>query len=124
MTRDSVAAEVEDGVILLRPKRLIRKGQEWFWTDAWQAAEREADADLRAGRVHRFKSADEAIAYLHQRVEGLKCVCSAKQTRGAPHPARFSSVYPFRRRQSADHAAFFNRTSSFKNTRFPFSTST
>lgn len=63
---DYIAAEVEGETIILRPKRLIRKGQEWFWSDAWQAAEREADADLRAGRVHKFKSADEAIAFLHQ----------------------------------------------------------
>ncbi|CAG0953107.1 hypothetical protein ANRL3_00371 [Anaerolineae bacterium] len=63
---DFVSAEVEGKAIILRPKRLTRKGQEWFWSDAWQSAEREAEEDLRTGRVHKFKSADEAIAFLHQ----------------------------------------------------------
>lgn len=38
--------------------------QAWFWTPEWQAKEREADADLAAGRVKTFKSAAEAIAWL------------------------------------------------------------
>ena len=63
---DYISAEIEGETIVLRPKRLIRKGQEWFWSDAWQAAEREADEDLLAGRVSKFKSADEAIAFLRQ----------------------------------------------------------
>jgi AbrB family looped-hinge helix DNA binding protein len=63
---DFVAAEIEGETIVLRPKRLIRKGQEWFWGDAWQSAERDVDNDLRSGRVHKFKSADDAIAFLHQ----------------------------------------------------------
>ncbi len=63
---DYVTAEVEGEKIVLRPRRLIRKGQEWFWTDTWQAAERAADEDLQRGRVHKFKSVDEAVAFLHQ----------------------------------------------------------
>jgi hypothetical protein len=38
--------------------------QEWFWSEQWQAAEREVDADLEAGPVHSFRSADEAIRFL------------------------------------------------------------
>lgn len=64
---DFVTAELEGDKIVLRPKRLKRKGQEWFWTEAWQAAEREAEADLQAGRVHKFKTVEEAIAFLHER---------------------------------------------------------
>ena len=40
--------------------------QEWFWSEAWQAAEREVDADLEAGRVYAFHSADEAIRFLRR----------------------------------------------------------
>ncbi|MCJ7619369.1 MAG: hypothetical protein MUP64_04020 [Anaerolineae bacterium] len=40
--------------------------QEWFWSEEWQAAEREVDADLEAGRVHTFQSADEAIRFLRR----------------------------------------------------------
>jgi hypothetical protein len=32
----------------------IRPGQECFWTDEWQAAEREAEEELDAGRAETF----------------------------------------------------------------------
>jgi hypothetical protein len=38
--------------------------QAYFWTSEWQEGEREADEDIRAGRVKRFSTAEEAIAYL------------------------------------------------------------
>lgn len=33
-----------------RPKH-IRPDQAWFWTERWQEMEREADADIEAGRT-------------------------------------------------------------------------
>ena len=44
--------------------------QAYFWTPAWQRGEREADADIVAGRTRRFATAHEAIAWLHQRRRG------------------------------------------------------
>lgn len=38
--------------------------QAYFWTDAWQAGEREADADIAAGRVKTFDTMDDLIADL------------------------------------------------------------
>jgi hypothetical protein len=38
--------------------------QAWFWSPEWQAAEREAEADLAAGRVERFDSAEAFLASL------------------------------------------------------------
>ena len=38
--------------------------QAYFWTDEWQAAEREADADIAAGRVETFDTMDEFLADL------------------------------------------------------------
>jgi hypothetical protein len=38
--------------------------QAWFWSPQWQAAEREAEADLAAGRVERFDSAEALLASL------------------------------------------------------------
>ena len=48
---DYLEAEVKDGVITLIPKELIDKDQAWFWTKEWQEGEREADEDIKAGRV-------------------------------------------------------------------------
>lgn len=53
----SVDVEVlADGVVLLRGRD---PNQTWFWTDEWQAGEREADEDLAAGRSELFDSDDE-----------------------------------------------------------------
>jgi antitoxin MazE len=67
---DYIAVEVRDDELILRPKRLIDKSQIWFWSEAWQAAEREAEADIQTGRVREFPDADEAIAYLHNPAAG------------------------------------------------------
>jgi AbrB family looped-hinge helix DNA binding protein len=61
---DLVDVTIEDGSIVLRPKRLIEASQAWFWTDAWQAGEREASADIDAGRVTRYESEDELLRSL------------------------------------------------------------
>ena len=40
--------------------------QAYFWTEEWQAGEREADEDIAAGRGRHFDSAAEAIEYLRE----------------------------------------------------------
>lgn len=45
---------------------VIPEDEVFFWTDEWQAAEREADADIAAGRVRRFSSADDLIRDLYR----------------------------------------------------------
>jgi hypothetical protein len=40
------------------------KSQAWFWTPEWQAGEREADADLAAGRFQRFEGDDAFLEHL------------------------------------------------------------
>jgi len=66
---DFLDAAVKDGEIVLRVKKLVDKEQAWFWTRRWQEGEREADEDIRAGRVHRFDNARDAVAFLHKRVK-------------------------------------------------------
>lgn len=38
--------------------------QAWFWTQEWQAKEREADDDLAAERYSEFENVDDLIADL------------------------------------------------------------
>jgi hypothetical protein len=40
----------EDG-ILIQPRKLVDPTQSWFWSKEWQEKERQADADIAAGRV-------------------------------------------------------------------------
>ncbi|MBA2633583.1 MAG: AbrB/MazE/SpoVT family DNA-binding domain-containing protein [Chloroflexi bacterium] len=61
---DYLEISVEDGAIVMRPKKLIDADQAWFWTDEWQRGEREASEDIAAGRVRRSRTATEFIKSL------------------------------------------------------------
>ena len=63
---DLLEAEVRGDEIVLKPKELIDKSQAWFWTEKWQEAEREADEDIKAGRMKTFESVEDLIRHLHQ----------------------------------------------------------
>lgn len=68
---DPVEVEMTPDGILLRPQKVIDATQAWFWTPEWQAKEREADADLAAGRSERFESDEEFLAALDARMKPL-----------------------------------------------------
>jgi AbrB family looped-hinge helix DNA binding protein len=62
---DFLTAEVkEDRTIVLRPGRLVDADEAFFYTPEWQAAEREADEDIRLGRTYRFDKVEDAIEFL------------------------------------------------------------
>ncbi|MFA5451903.1 MAG: AbrB/MazE/SpoVT family DNA-binding domain-containing protein [Dehalococcoidales bacterium] len=66
---DLLDVKVREGEIVLRVKKLVDKEQAWFWTRRWQEGEREAEEDIRTGRVHSFDNAGEAITFLHKRTK-------------------------------------------------------
>ena len=68
---DYMDVQVRNGEIVLKPKKLIDKDQAWFWTKRWQQGEKEADEDIRTGRVHCFPDSKSAIAHLHNQA-GIK----------------------------------------------------
>lgn len=39
--------------------------ESWFWTEEWQAGEREAEEDFKAGRYQEFDTIDSLITHLH-----------------------------------------------------------
>jgi antitoxin PrlF len=61
---DLLDAEITADGILLRPQKVIDAAQAWFWKTEWQAGEREADADLAAGRIETFDSDDAFVRAL------------------------------------------------------------
>jgi AbrB family looped-hinge helix DNA binding protein len=64
---DLVEIDVEDEKAVLMPKKLVDKSQAYFWTRRWQEGEREADEDIKSGRVKTFDSVDELIKDLEQK---------------------------------------------------------
>ena len=63
---DLVEIEVTGDRAVIVPKKLVDKSQAYFWTKEWQAAEREADEDIKAGRVKSFDSIEELIKDLEE----------------------------------------------------------
>jgi len=61
---DLVELRAKEDHIVLTPKKLIDKSQAYFWTKEWQEAERQAQADIEAGRIEEFASVDELFADL------------------------------------------------------------
>jgi hypothetical protein len=61
-----VGIEVVDERAVLVPKKLVDKSQAYFWTRKWQEGEREADEDIRAGRVKAFDSVEELVSDLEK----------------------------------------------------------
>ncbi len=64
---DFLTAQVRaDRTILLRPSRLRDADEAFYYTPAWQAAEREADEDLATGRYDDFETMADLIADLER----------------------------------------------------------
>lgn len=62
---DYLAMDIENGQILLKPRKLIDPSQGWHWTKAWQKKEFEADKEIEQDELSReFKKADEGIKWL------------------------------------------------------------
>jgi antitoxin MazE len=56
--------ERDDGVIELHPLVAVPADQVWFWSERWQLMEREAEADVAAGRVAVTDGPDEFLEEL------------------------------------------------------------
>lgn len=54
-----------DGSVVLRPLR--DPDQAWFWTESWQAIEREADAEIAAGSGTFYENGDAFLEALRAR---------------------------------------------------------
>jgi antitoxin MazE len=51
----------ENGQVVVERAITIPADQAWFWTERWQQLEREAQADIDAGRVRTFENVDDAL---------------------------------------------------------------
>jgi bifunctional DNA-binding transcriptional regulator/antitoxin component of YhaV-PrlF toxin-antitoxin module len=62
--------ERPDGVIELRPTLPVPVDEMWFWSPGHQAAEREAEDDLAAGRFRTFDDEESLLADLAELAAG------------------------------------------------------
>jgi antitoxin MazE len=61
---DKLEIVIEDDRIVIKPVLVIDRSQAWFWSKQWQEMEKEADKDIKQGRVHRAKNVEELIKKL------------------------------------------------------------
>jgi hypothetical protein len=57
----------KDEMVVPQPQEPADPSQAWFWTERWQQMEREADADIAAGRVRTYDNVDEFLTALEAR---------------------------------------------------------
>ncbi len=64
---DPLEVAYEEDSIILRPQIHIPRDQAYFWTRQWQVGEREAEEDIKAGRVYGpFRSAKEMKRFFNK----------------------------------------------------------
>jgi bifunctional DNA-binding transcriptional regulator/antitoxin component of YhaV-PrlF toxin-antitoxin module len=56
--------ERDDGIIELRPHTAVPAAQDWFWTERWQAMEREVDEHVSGGEVTTHETGDDFLGHL------------------------------------------------------------
>jgi antitoxin MazE len=61
---DNLDVVVDDDKIIIKPVLEIDRSQAWFWSKEWQAMEKEADEDIKHGRVQQAKNVKELIEKL------------------------------------------------------------
>jgi antitoxin MazE len=63
---DMVDISVNNDQIILKPIIMIDKAQAWFWSREWQDAEKEAQKEIKAGKVHSAENLDDLLGQLNQ----------------------------------------------------------
>ena len=62
---DYVEVEIDQGRIILKPRKLIDPTQGWYWTKEWQQMEAEVDEELEKDRLsNEFRTAEEGLKWL------------------------------------------------------------
>jgi antitoxin MazE len=61
---DNLDIAMEEDRIIIKPVLVIDRSQSWFWSKKWQELEKEADEDIKKGRVHKTKNVEELIKKL------------------------------------------------------------
>jgi len=52
--------------ITIHIKDLVDEDDSWYWSERWQQMEREADEDIKAGRIKTFENIQDLIRELKE----------------------------------------------------------
>lgn len=64
---DYVEVDVEEGNIVLKPRKLIDPSQGWYWTREWQEMEARVDEEIEKDQLSPgFKTAEQGLKWLQK----------------------------------------------------------
>ncbi|MBU4483262.1 MAG: AbrB/MazE/SpoVT family DNA-binding domain-containing protein [Actinomycetia bacterium] len=63
---DNLEITLEDDKIVIKPVLIIDRSQSWFWSKDWQAKEKEVEADIKSGRIHRAEGFKDLVEKLEK----------------------------------------------------------
>lgn len=64
---DYVELEIENGQVIMKPRKLIDPTQGWYWTQEWQKSERAVDQEVQTDRCSPvFQTAEEGLTWLDE----------------------------------------------------------
>ena len=63
---DNLEITLEDDRIVIKPVLIIDRSQTWFWSKEWQAKEKEVEANIKAGRIHKASGYKDLIEKLEE----------------------------------------------------------
>lgn len=63
---DYIDLYISENKVILEPKVLIPKDQAYFYSEQWQADEKDVEDDIKAGRVTKTKNIEELFNKLDQ----------------------------------------------------------
>lgn len=61
---DTLEITLEGDKIIIKPVLIIDRAQAWFWSDEWQQKEKEADEDIKAGRISKAENIEDLFSKL------------------------------------------------------------
>jgi len=61
---DDISFVITDEGVLMHGLKMVSAQQAWFWSAKWQDGEREASADVKAGRTTTYPSSEDFLASL------------------------------------------------------------
>ncbi len=64
---DYLEVDVEEGNVVLRPRKLIDPSQGWYWTKEWQKMEADVDKEIEKQQLSpRFRTSEEGTKWLKE----------------------------------------------------------
>ncbi len=64
---DYIEVDLEEGQVVLKPRKLIDPSQGWYWTREWQSAETEVTDDITKEELSPiFHTAEEVLNWLKE----------------------------------------------------------